>query len=59
MFAFAIYDTNKQTVFLARDIAGEKPLYFSYKPFKFASEAKALDWDCIEFPPAHFAYYHL
>ena len=59
MFAFAIYNTNTQTVFLARDIAGEKPLYFSYKPFKFASEAKALNWDCIEFPPAHFVYYHL
>lgn len=59
MFAFAIYDTNKQTIFLTRDVAGEKPLYFSYKPFKFASEAKALNWDCIEFPPAHFAYYHL
>lgn len=52
MFAFVIYDGRN--VFLARDIAGEKPLYFSYKPFKFASEAKALNWDCIEFPRAHY-----
>ena len=52
MFAFAIY--NGSSIFLARDIAGEKPLYFSYKPFKFASEAKALNWDCIEFPKAHY-----
>lgn len=44
MFAFAIYDKKRGKLILARDIAGEKPLYFySYgKVFAFASEAKAL-----------------
>ena len=55
MFALAIYDGNK--VILARDIAGEKPLYYQEKPFSFSSEAKALNFDCIEFPPAHYAVY--
>ena len=54
MFALAILDEKHENIFLARDIAGEKPLYFSYKPFKFASEAKALNFDCLEFPPAHY-----
>lgn len=43
MFAFAIYDKRKQELLLARDIAGEKPLYY-YRwngQFAFASEAKA------------------
>src|SRR3990167_2386527 len=57
MFAFAIYNTKKQQILLARDIAGEKPLYFKRSPFKFASEAKALDFKCEEFPPAHYAFY--
>ncbi len=55
MYAFAIYD-GKQ-LFLARDIAGEKPLYYKENPFEFASEAKALNWDCKEFPPAHYGVY--
>ena len=44
MFAFAIYDRRKEKLYLARDIAGEKPLYYikiNNKLF-FASEAKAL-----------------
>lgn len=43
MYAFAIYDKKKQKVFLARDIPGEKPLYYytDDKKFIFASEAKA------------------
>lgn len=57
MFAFAVYDGA--TITLARDIAGEKPLYFRRKNFAFASEAKALDWDCEELPPAHMLTYHL
>ena len=55
MFAFAILDKNR--IILARDIAGEKPLYYRKKPFSFASEAKALNWDCYELPPAHYLIY--
>ncbi len=44
MFAFAIYDIRNQTVFLARDRMGVKPLkyYFDSKVFLFASELKAI-----------------
>lgn len=43
MFAFAIYDKNTQTLFLARDNFGIKPLYYTYQnnSFMFASEIKA------------------
>lgn len=57
MGAFAISDGKK--IFLARDIAGEKPLYFQAKPFRFASEAKALNFKCTEFPQAHFGVYDI
>tara|TARA_Y100000310_G_C20693239_1_gene823764 strand:+ start:1266 stop:2795 length:1530 start_codon:yes stop_codon:yes gene_type:complete len=44
MFSFAIYNKNIKQLVLARDIAGEKPLYYYHKgkKFLFASEAKAL-----------------
>jgi len=44
MFAFALLDIKKKKIILARDIAGEKPLYYYHKNnvFSFASEAKAL-----------------
>lgn len=44
MFAFAIYDREKEIFFLARDFFGIKPLYYSCQPgaFVFASEIKAL-----------------
>jgi asparagine synthase (glutamine-hydrolysing) len=44
MFAFAIYDSIKRTMFVSRDRAGEKPLFYSYKNgiFQFSSELKAL-----------------
>lgn len=44
MFAFAIYDEAKQTIFLARDRFGIKPLYYAQTAdmFLFASEIKAL-----------------
>ena len=45
MFAFAIWDENEQTAFLARDPFGIKPLYFTQGQdgsFAFASELRAL-----------------
>lgn len=44
MFAFAIYDQASQTVFLARDRAGEKPLFYytSAQLLIFASELGVL-----------------
>lgn len=44
MFAFAIWDRDAQTVLLARDPAGEKPLFYYRDAEKiiFASEIKAL-----------------
>lgn len=53
MFAFAIYDGKR--IFMARDIAGEKPLYYT-DPFQFSSEAKVFK-KCKEFPPAHYGIY--
>jgi asparagine synthase (glutamine-hydrolysing) len=49
MFAFAIWDTNKSQLFLARDRIGKKPLfyYFDGKSFIFASEIKSILEDPI------------
>ena len=44
MFAFAVWDRQERTLYLARDRLGEKPLYFGWQNgvFMFASELKAL-----------------
>tara|TARA_B100001057_G_scaffold438887_1_gene471694 strand:+ start:1834 stop:3702 length:1869 start_codon:yes stop_codon:yes gene_type:complete len=44
MFAFAIYDSIKEELFIARDRAGEKPLFYRVdnNTLYFASELKAL-----------------
>lgn len=44
MYAFALYDTCKKELYVVRDKAGEKPLYYTKTDsfFAFASEIKAL-----------------
>jgi asparagine synthase (glutamine-hydrolysing) len=60
MFAFAIHDTRDETLLLARDALGVKPLYYAETPGRllFASELKALLCD-PDLPrtlePAHVA----
>jgi asparagine synthase (glutamine-hydrolysing) len=44
MFAFSLYDSSRRMLFMARDRAGEKPLYYVHTPrrFSFSSELKGL-----------------
>lgn len=62
MFAFAVWDVTTRTLFLARDRAGEKPLYYAIGKggFAFASEVAPLaqlrDVD-VEIDPAALSLY--
>ena len=44
IFSFAVWDSNKEELFLARDHFGVKPLYYTFfdSTFIFASELKAI-----------------
>ncbi len=61
MFAFAIWNDKKRTLFLARDRAGKKPLFYHYSDgkFSFASELSALMQSgivkrAINYPAIHY-----
>ena len=55
MFACAIYDTHTDTVVLARDRFGKKPLYYAQRDghILFASELKTLASVCSRLEPNH------
>ncbi len=63
MYAFAIWDCNKQGIFLARDPFGIKPLYYSDNghTFRLASQVKALrasgKIDLAPDPAGHVGYF--
>jgi asparagine synthase (glutamine-hydrolysing) len=60
IFGFAIYDTEKDEYFIARDHMGIIPLYIGWDKhgtFYVASELKALEGICTKielFPPGHY-----
>ncbi|NKI27336.1 asparagine synthase B [Arenibacter sp. 6A1] len=60
IFGFAIYDTEKDAYFIARDHMGIIPLYIGWDingTFYVASELKALEGTCTKiqlFPPGHY-----
>ncbi|WP_452222842.1 asparagine synthase B [Lacinutrix chionoecetis] len=60
IFGFAIYDTEKDEYFIARDHMGIIPLYIGWDQngtFYVASELKALEGVCTKielFPPGHY-----
>ena len=61
MFAFAIWDNNENSLFIARDAFGIKPLYIANdgKTFRFASQVKALlrgDVDRAPEPAGHVGF---
>ncbi|MBL7924969.1 MAG: asparagine synthase (glutamine-hydrolyzing) [Bacteroidia bacterium] len=61
MFAFAFWDEQKETLFLARDRAGKKPLYYTEQDgiFSFSSEIKSLlclPW--VKAEPDEVSIYH-
>jgi len=61
MFAFALWDEKSQSLFLARDRIGKKPLYYrhSQNTFVFASEIKSILQDrSFLRKPDHAAIHH-
>lgn len=61
MFAFALYDTHTDALYMARDPLGIKPLYYGWRDstLYFASEIKALHRvveSLHEFQPGHWYY---
>jgi asparagine synthase (glutamine-hydrolysing) len=62
IFAFALYDQESNSYFIARDHMGIIPLYMGWDEFGnfyVASELKALEGVCNdfkEFPPGHYMY---
>lgn len=62
IFAFALYDREKECYFIARDHIGIIPLYMGWDPFGnfyVASELKALEGTCNkieEFLPGHYLF---
>ncbi|GGD55940.1 asparagine synthase B [Muriicola marianensis] len=62
IFGFAIYDTEKDEYFVARDHMGIIPLYMGWDKngtFYVASELKALEGTCTKielFPPGHYLH---
>ncbi len=62
MFAFAIWDNQNRSLFLARDAFGIKPLYYADdgNTFRFASQVKALirgNVDTSPEPAGHVGFY--
>ena len=64
IFAFALYDAEKDAFLIARDPIGVIPLYIGYDPdgkIYVASELKALEGQCERFEPflpGHYMYCH-
>jgi len=62
IFGFAIYDTERDEYFIARDHMGIIPLYMGWDQngtFYVASELKALEGTCTKielFPPGHYLH---
>lgn len=62
IFAFSLYDTEKDEYFVARDHMGIIPLYMGWDKhgtFYVASELKALEGTCTKielFPPGHYLH---
>ena len=62
IFAFAMYDEDEDSFFVARDHMGIVPLYYGFDnhhQFFVASELKALEGKCSiikTFPPGHYIY---